>query len=190
MGAEWYVGLTQNVHFEYNERILPCAGSLLSWQFLFLFFCYLYSSAASSQICLMSEVWQIGGESLFAAWHPISLQHRPAAQSTVQPTKCPGRVRKPGMKGWRGWEESERRNGGREPLSWREVREITVHRVRLQPCACTNTHSLWPLIKHTQPWTHCVPPLPSTPPRELISQLSMPFDRKHQRKWPRVSKRG
>lgn len=79
----------------------------------------------------MSEVWQIGEESLFAAWHPISLQHRPAAQSTVQPTKCPGRVRKPGMMGWRGWEESKRRNGGREPLSWREVREITVHRVRM-----------------------------------------------------------
>ncbi len=115
---------------------IPFTGLFFTWVFF-----RLSSSAASSPTCLMSEAWPTGGESQCAAWRPISPRHRPAAQSTVLPTKCPGKARKPGRKGWRGWEMREKRNGGRELLSWREHREKTVHRVRLQPRACTHTHT-------------------------------------------------
>lgn len=114
------------------------------------FFC-LYRWAASSQTCLMSEAWPIGGASRCAAWHPTSPLHRHAAQSTVRPTKCPGRERKRGRKGWREWEMRERRNGGRELLSWREHREITVHRVRLH--AHTHTQFLTSDQKGTAEYT-------------------------------------
>lgn len=142
-------------------------------------------------MCLMSEVWQIGEELQCVAWHPISPQHRPAARSTVQPTKSRGRARKPERKSWTGTETRGRKNGGRGLLSWREPRGITVRRVRLWCPAHThvNTRNLISKGKRVhKPWTHCATNAPPSSLQELISQWCVPFDHKHKRKRPWVGK--